>query len=123
MLKDDILTALLENVVEIDETELAGWDSVGEGIPETELGMSNLGSTFAAIMSGYQGTVEEQHSALLADLDAIDEQANILLAQIQVPSNMITEGEPVATTGEGEVMAGQQNVTTQLVSLSGLMNP
>ena len=122
LLKDDILTALLENVVEIDETELAGWDSVGEGIPETELGMSNLGSTFAAIMSGYQGTVEEQHSALLADLDAIDEQANILLAQIQVPSNMITEGEPVATTGEGEVMAGQQNVTTQLVSLSGLMN-
>ena len=121
LLKDEILTALLENVVEIGEDELAGWNSVGDGLPETELGMSNLSSTFAAIVSGNKETVEAQHSALLTDLHAIDEQANVLLAQIQTPTNMIASGEPVPTTGEGEVMAGQQNVTTQLVSLSSLM--
>ncbi|WP_342514983.1 type VII secretion protein EsaA [Sporosarcina sp. FSL K6-1522] len=121
ILKDEILTTLLENVVSISEDELEGWKSVEGGIPETQMGMSDLGSTFAAIMSGYEETVQEQHTALLADLHSIDEQANVLLAQIQTPSNMIPSGEPVSTVGEGEVMAGQQNVGTQLVSLSSLV--
>ncbi len=118
LLKDEILTALLENVIEISEDELAGWDALGEQIPETELGMSNVSASFAAIVSGYKETVEEQHIAILTDLQAIDEQANVLLAQIETTENA---GEPEPTTGEGEVMAGQQNVMSQLISLSGLM--
>lgn len=117
VLKDEILTALLKNVVEMNELELEGWTSVGDGIPETELGMSELSTTFAAIMSGYKATVEEQHSALLNELSSIDEQANVLLNQIQN-----TSGEPVAATSEGEVAASQKNVSRQLVSLSGMVN-
>ncbi|MEK5214731.1 type VII secretion protein EsaA [Psychrobacillus sp. FSL H8-0487] len=121
ILKDEILTALLKNVVNINELELEGWTSVEEGIPETELGMSDLSTTFAAIMSGYKETAEQQHASLISELNSIDEQANILLAQIQNPANMIPSGEPVATTSEGQVMAGQQNVTSQLVTLSGMI--
>ncbi|KAA0955570.1 type VII secretion protein EsaA [Sporosarcina sp. ANT_H38] len=117
VLKDEILTALLKNVVEINELELEGWTSVGDGIPETELGMSELSTTFAAIMFGYKETVEEQHSALLNELDSIDDQANVLLKQIQN-----TSGEPVAASSEGEVAASQKNVSSQLVTLSGMMN-
>ncbi|AMQ07771.1 type VII secretion protein EsaA [Sporosarcina psychrophila] len=117
VLKDEILTALLKNVVEMNEIELEGWTSVGDGIPETELGMSELSTTFAAIMSGYKETVQEQHAALLNDLSLIDEQANVLLSQIQN-----TAGEPVAATSEGEVAASQRNVSGQLVSLSGMMD-
>ncbi|KXH78554.1 type VII secretion protein EsaA [Sporosarcina sp. HYO08] len=120
-LKDEILTTLLANVVEINEEELKGWASVGEGIPETKLGMSNLSSTFAAIMSGYEASMQEQHSALMTDLDSINDQAAVLLAQIGTPSNMIASGEPAQTVGEGEVTAGQQNVGHQLLSLSTLM--
>lgn len=118
LLKDEILTALLENVIEISEDELAGWDALGEQIPETELEMSNVSASFAAIVSGYKETVEEQHIAILTDLQAIDEQANVLLAQIET-SEILEEPEP--NTGEGEVMAGQQNVMSQLISLSGLV--
>lgn len=121
ILKDEILTALLKNVVDINELELEGWTSVEEGIPATELGMSDLSTTFAAIMSGYKETAEQQHASLISELNSIDEQANILLAQIQNPANMIPSGEPVATTSEGQVMAGQQNVTSQLVTLSGMI--
>lgn len=121
MLKDEILTALLKNVVNINELELEGWTSVEESIPETELGMSDLSTTFAAIMSGYKETAEQQHVSLINELNSIDKQANILLAQIQNPANMIPSGEPVAATSEGEVMAGQQNVTNQLVTLSGMI--
>ncbi|WP_419958097.1 type VII secretion protein EsaA [Psychrobacillus psychrotolerans] len=121
ILKDEILTALLKNVVNINELELEGWTSVEEGIPATELGMSDLSTTFAAIMSGYKETAEQQHASLISELNSIDEQANILLAQIQNPANMIPSGEPVATTSEGQVMAGQQNVTSQLVTLSGMI--
>ncbi|XQN34585.1 hypothetical protein ACOKXV_16465, partial [Sporosarcina psychrophila] len=117
VLKDEILTALLKNVVEMNEIELEGWTSVGDGIPETELGMSELSTTFAAIMSGYKATVQEQHSALLNELSSIDEQANVLLSQIQN-----TAGEPVAATSEGEVAASQKNVSSQLVSLSSMVN-
>lgn len=121
MLKDEILTTLLKNVVDINELELEGWTSVGESIPQTELGMSDLSTTFAAIMSGYKETAEQQHASLINELNSIDKQANVLLAQIQNPANMIPSGEPVATTSEGEVMAGQQNVTNQLVTLSGMI--
>ncbi|MDI2587507.1 type VII secretion protein EsaA [Psychrobacillus sp. NEAU-3TGS] len=121
MLEDEILTALLKNVVDLNEEELAGWTSVNESIPETELGLTDLNTTFAAIMSGYKETVEEQHSALLTDLNAIDEQANMLLQQIQTPSMMIGSSEPVAAATEGEVISGQQNVSNQLVSLSGMI--
>ena len=121
ILKDDILKALLKNVVNINELELEGWTSVGESIPETELGMSDLSTTFAAIMSGYKETAEQQHASLISELNSIDEQANVLLAQIQNPANMIPSGEPVATTSEGEVTAGQQNVSNQLVTLSGMI--
>lgn len=121
ILKDEILTALLKNVVNINELELEGWTSVEESIPETELGMSDLSTTFAAIMSGYKETAEQQHASLISELNSIDEQANVLLAQIQNPANMIPSGEPVATTSEGQVMAGQQNVTSQLVTLSGMI--
>lgn len=68
-------------------------------------------------MSGYIETLEEQHSALLNDLNSIDQQANVLLNQIQVASE-----EPVPKTTEGEVAAGQRNVSNQLVALSGMMN-
>jgi len=121
ILKDEILTALLKNVVDINEMELEGWTSVEESIPETELGMSDLSTTFAAIMSGYKETAEQQHASLISELNSIDEQANVLLAQIQNPANMIPSGEPVASTSEGEVMSGQQNVTSQLVTLSGMI--
>lgn len=121
ILKDEILTALLKNVVNINELELEGWTSVEESIPETELGMSDLSTTFAAIMSGYKETAEQQHASLISELNSIDEQANVLLAQIQNPANMIPSGEPVANTSEGQVMAGQQNVTSQLVTLSGMI--
>lgn len=121
ILKDEILTALLKNVVNINELELEGWTSVEESIPETELGMSDLSTTFAAIMSGYKETAEQQHASLISELNSIDEQANVLLAQIQNPANMIPSGEPMATTSEGQVMAGQQNVTSQLVTLSGMI--
>lgn len=121
ILKDDILKALLKNVVNINELELEGWTSVGESIPQTELGMSDLSTTFAAIMSGYKETAEQQHASLISELSSIDEQANVLLAQIQNPANMIPSGEPVATTSEGEVTAGQQNVSNQLVTLSGMI--
>ena len=114
ILKDDILTALLKNVVEMNEVELDGWNKVSEGLPESQLGMSDLSSTFAAIMSGYEETVEEQHSELLTELDSIDQQANLLLEQIQA-------GEPEQTTTEGEVTAGQQNVSEQLLTLNGMM--
>lgn len=122
LLKDDILAALLKNVVDMNEMEVAGWTNVGEGIPETELGMTNLGTTFAAIMSGYKETVEEQHAALLTELNSIDEQANLLLQQIQTPSMMIGTEEPVPATTEGEVAAGQQNVNNQLLTLSNMVN-
>ncbi len=114
ILKDDILTALLKNVVELNEVELDGWNKVSEGLPESQLGMSDLSSTFAAIMSGYEETVEEQHSELLTELDSIDQQANLLLEQIQA-------GEPEQTITEGEVTAGQQNVSQQLLTLNGMM--
>ena len=117
ILKDEILTALLKNVVNLNETELEGWDAVGGSIPATEIGMSDLSTTFAAIMSGHKETVEEQHAALLTELNAIDEQANLLLSQIQE-----TSGEPVPATTEGEVATGQREVSNQLVALSGMMN-
>ncbi|WP_186321300.1 type VII secretion protein EsaA [Bacillus sp. FJAT-22090] len=121
ILQDEILTALLKNVVDLNEEELAGWTTVTDSIPETELGMSDLSTTFAAIMSGYKETVEQQHLALLTDLNSIDKQASMLLQQIQNPSMMIGSSEPVATTTEGQVAAGQQNVSNQLISLSGMI--
>ena len=121
LLEDEILTALLKNVVDLNEEELAGWTSVNESIPETELGITDMNTTFAAILTGYQETVEEQHALLLWDLNAIDEQANMLLQQIQTPSMMIGSSEPVPTATEGEVVSGQQTVSGQLVSLSGMM--
>ena len=122
LLEDEILTALLKNVVDVNEVELEGWTSVEESIPETQLGMSDLSTTFAAIMSGYKETVEEQHLSLLNDLNSIDKQANVLLQQIQTPSTMISSGEPVQPVTEGEVASGQQNVSSQLLSLSSMIN-
>lgn len=121
MLEDEILTALLRNVVDLNDAELEGWNLVSESIPETQLGMSELNTTFAAIMSGYKESVEEQHLALLTDLTAIDKQANMLLQQIQTPSMMIPSGEPVASATEEGVLAGQQNISNQLISLSGMV--
>ncbi|CAM3251067.1 type VII secretion protein EsaA [Filibacter tadaridae] len=122
LLKDEILTSLLKNVVDINEIELDGWNRVGEGIPESQLGMTNLSTTFAAMMSGYKETVQEQHSALLTELNSIDEQANAILTQIQTPSVMIPSGEPVASTSGEQVAASQQNTTNQLLSLSEMMS-
>lgn len=121
MLEDEILTALLKNVVDLNEVELESWTTVTDSIPETELGMTDLSTTFAAIMSGYKETVEEQHVSLLTDLQAIDQQANMLLQQIQNPAMMIGSSEPVPTTSEGQIAAGQQNVSNQLISLSSMM--
>ena len=56
----------------------------------------------------------------MSDLDSIDQQANLLLQQIQTPSTMGT-AEPSATVTEGEVVAGQQNVSNQLLSLSEMI--
>lgn len=120
LLKDEILTALLKNVVDMNELELESWTSVSDGIPATQLGMTDLSTTFAAMMTGYKETAEQQHASLVADLDSIDQQANLLLQQIQTPSTMGT-AEPSATVTEGEVVAGQQNVSNQLLSLSEMI--
>ncbi|BAQ10912.1 bacteriophage spp1 adsorption protein yueb [Bacillus sp. OxB-1] len=116
LLKDKVVKDLLTEVVKLNEEELAGWSSVGESIPQTELGMGNVSSSFAAIMSGYEQSMEEQHLALQSDLDSINEQAATLLAQLQS-----TEGEPVQAVAEGQVLGGQQNISSQLVSLSSQM--
>lgn len=118
LLKDEILTALLKNVVELKESELQGWASVGENIPEAQLGMTQLGSTFAAMMSGYKETVEGQHAAYVTELNAMDQQANLLLTQLQTPTTMLATGEPAPTTTEEQVAAGQQNIVHQLLALS-----
>lgn len=120
LLKDEILTALLKNVVDMNELELESWTSVSDGIPETQLGINDLSTTFAAMMTGYKETAEQQHASLVSDLDSIDQQANLLLQQIQTPSTMGT-AEPSATVTEGEVVAGQQNVSNQLLSLSEMI--
>ncbi|MEI4768676.1 type VII secretion protein EsaA [Psychrobacillus sp. FJAT-51614] len=120
LLKDEILTALLKNVVDMNEIELESWTSVSDGIPETQLGMTDLSTTFAAMMTGYKETVEQQHASLVSDLNSIDQQASLLLQQIQTPSTMGT-AEPAATISEGEVVAGQQNVSNQLLSLSEMI--
>ncbi|KQL36834.1 type VII secretion protein EsaA [Psychrobacillus sp. FJAT-21963] len=120
LLKDEILTALLKNVVDMNELELESWTSVSDGIPATQLGMTDLSTTFAAMMTGYKETAEQQHASLVSDLDSIDQQANLLLQQIQTPSTMGT-AEPSATVTEGEVVAGQQNVSNQLLSLSEMI--
>lgn len=122
LLEDEILTALLKNVVDVNELELESWTAVEESIPETQIGMTDLSTTFAAIMSGQRETVEEQHLSLLNDLDTIDKQANLLLQQIQNPATMLGAGEPQQTVGEGEVASSQQNVSNQLLSLSQMMN-
>ncbi|MEK4244639.1 type VII secretion protein EsaA [Psychrobacillus sp. FSL K6-2684] len=122
LLEDEILTALLKNVVDVNDLELESWTAVEESIPQTQLGMTDLSTTFAAIMSGQRETVEEQHLSLLNDLDTIDKQANLLLQQIQNPATMLGTGEPQQTVGEGEVVSSQQNVSNQLLSLSEMMN-
>lgn len=114
LLKDEIMQSLLENAVAMAEDEIDGWGILEYSIQETQLGMNDLSPTFAAIMSGYEETIDIQHAALLNELDAIAEQANTMAAQIQIE-------EPYATIGEGEVIAGQQNVSNELVTLSGLM--
>ena len=114
LLKDDIMQALVENAVAIAGDEIDGWGILEYSIQETQLGMNELSPTFAAIMSGYEETIDVQHAALLNELDAIAHQANTLVTQIQIE-------EPYATIGEGEVIAGQQNVSNELVTLSGLM--
>ncbi|MFS0576295.1 type VII secretion protein EsaA [Sporosarcina sp. 179-K 3D1 HS] len=116
LLQDKVVKDLLEHAVKISEEELTGWSTVGESLPQTELGMGNLSSSFAAIMSGYEQSMEEQHKALQDDLDSINEQAAALLAQLQS-----TEGEPVQAVGEGQVVGGQQNISSQIVSLSSQM--
>jgi len=114
LLEDDILHALLESAVAMIDDEVDGWEVLEYNIQETQLGMNDLSPTFAAIMSGYEETIDIQHVALLDELDAIAQQANTLIAQIQT-------AEPYATIGEGEVIAGQQNVSNELITLSGLM--
>ena len=114
LLEDEILQALLESAVAMIDDEVDGWEVLEYNIQETQLGMNDLSPTFAAIMSGYEETIDIQHVALLDELDAIAQQANTLIAQIQT-------AEPHATIGEGEVIAGQQNVSNELITLSGLM--
>ncbi|QTD39747.1 type VII secretion protein EsaA [Sporosarcina sp. Te-1] len=116
LLQDELTRELLEEVVELNEAELDSWKALGTSIPETELSMENVSSSFAAIMSGYEKSMEEQHTELQNDLDTLDEQASALLAQLQS-----TEGEPAQNVSEGQVMGGQQNVSSQLASLSSQM--
>lgn len=116
LLQDDRTKEMLEEVVELNVEELESWKDLGTSIPETELSMENVSTSFAAIMSGYEKSMEEQHTELQNDLNTLDEQASALLAQLQS-----TEGEPAQNVSEGQVMGGQQNVSSQLASLSSQM--
>ena len=122
LLKDDIMQALLKNAVDLSETELEGWDTVGDSIPETEKVVDDLNTSFAAILTGFEETIEMQHTSLVTELGAIEEQANVLLAQIREPQVMIAAGEPVQTSDEAEVLSGQHNISSELLSLSSLVD-
>ncbi len=122
LLKDDILNTLLKDAVKQNDVELDGWVAVENGMPETKFGMSELSTTFAAIVSGHEKTVAEQHTALISDLDKINEQANLLLTQISAPTTLLPQKEPVRENAKEQVVSGQQNVSNQLLTLTGMVN-
>ncbi len=121
MLKDHVLVLTLKYFADLGEDEMNRWNTLSASVIESQQSMDGLGSLIEAIQLGYREQVEEQHSALLNNLSDINHQATLLLAQIQTPSTLLGSGEPQATIGEGEVVAGQQNVSSELISLSGLV--
>ncbi|MFJ7932758.1 type VII secretion protein EsaA [Sporosarcina sp. NPDC096371] len=121
MLKDHVLALTLKYFTELSEHEMAMWNTLLTGVKGTKQEVGELGALLGAFQLEYREQVEEQHTALLDDLSEINYQAATLLTQIETPSTLLGTGEPQANVGEGEVVAGQQNVSTELVSLSGLV--
>ena len=104
-------------IVAITEEEQGNWDVMREEIPTTKDALTTIEDNFTVFMVEYRKAVDDNQAKLMESLDAIRQEAQTVLEQIQQPEKMLSISTPTSTVEGQQMILGSEQISNQMDSI------
>ena len=104
-------------IVAITEEEQGNWDVMREEIPTTKDALTTIEDNFTVFMVEYRKAVDDNQAKLMESLDAIQQEAQTVLEQIQQPEKMLSISTPTSTVEGQQMILGSEQISNQMDSI------
>jgi len=116
-LNDEYLQQEANKIVAITKEEQDRWDVMREEIPTTKDALTTMEDNFTVFMVEYRKAVDDNQAKLMESLEAIQQEAQTVLEQIQQPEKMLSQSTPTSTVEGQEMILGSEQISTQMESI------
>ncbi|WP_078434673.1 type VII secretion protein EsaA [Metabacillus halosaccharovorans] len=116
-LTDEYLQQEANKIVAITEEEQGNWDVMREEIPTTQDALTTIEDNFTVFMVEYRKAVDDNQAKLMESLDAIQQEAQTVLEQIQQPGKMLSTSTPTSTVEGQQMILGSEQISNQMDSI------
>ena len=116
-LNDEYLQQEANKIVAITEEEQGNWDVMREEIPTTKDALTTIEDNFTVFMVEYRKAVDDNQAKLMESLDAIQQEAQTVLEQIQQPEKMLSISTPTSTVEGQQMILGSEQISNQMDSI------
>ncbi|WP_226527780.1 type VII secretion protein EsaA [Metabacillus niabensis] len=113
---EDLQNAAIE-IVNVTEEEQGNWDVMREEIPTTQDALTTIEDNFTVFMVEYRKAVDDNQAKLMESLDAIQQEAQTVLEQIQQPEKMLSTSTPTSTVEGQQMVLGSEQISNQMDSI------
>ncbi|MBU7591730.1 type VII secretion protein EsaA [Metabacillus halosaccharovorans] len=116
-LNNEYLQQEANKIVAITEEEQGNWDVMREEIPTTKDALTTIEDNFTVFMVEYRKAVDDNQAKLMESLDAIQQEAQTVLEQIQQPEKMLSTSTPTSTVEGQQMILGSEQISNQMDSI------
>ncbi|MCM3441600.1 type VII secretion protein EsaA [Metabacillus halosaccharovorans] len=116
-LNDEYLQKEANEIVAITTEEQGNWDVMREEIPTTQDALTTIEDNFTVFMVEYRKAVDDNQAKLMESLDAIQQEAQTVLEQIQQPEKMLSTSTPTSTVEGQQMILGSEQISNQMDSI------
>jgi len=116
-LNDEYLQQEANKIVAITTEEQDRWDVMREEIPTTKDALTTMEDNFTVFMVEYRKAVDDNQAKLMESLEAIQQEAQTVLEQIQQPEKMLSQSTPTSTVEGQEMILGSEQISNQMESI------
>ncbi len=116
-LTDEYLQQEANKIVAITAEEQENWDVMKEEIPTTQDALTTMEDNFTVFMVEYRKAVDDNQAKLMESLEAIQQEAQTVLEQIQQPEKMLSTSTPTSTVEGQQMILGTEQISNQMDSI------
>ncbi|PMC35346.1 type VII secretion protein EsaA [Bacillus sp. UMB0899] len=116
-LTDEYLQQEANKIVAITAEEQENWNVMREEIPTTQDALTTMEDNFTVFMVEYRKAVNDNQAKLKESLEAIQQEAQTVLEQIQQPEKMLSASTPTSTVEGQQMILGSEQISNQMDSI------